>query len=268
MAIKKRALGIAFVAAALLVALAGVAWAAIPGAGGMISGCYGKQSGILRVIDAAAGDDCNNSSELPISWNEQGQPGLQGPQGVQGPAGPPGSTGERGLQGPAGPPGIPGPRGPKGDPGNLALAGQQCEAGKVVSGFDAQGAIVCVAASDSSPPPPPPPPPAPEGWTLVPNAGVAAFGNTPVGQTSPPIVVTLTNPTAVSVGVPAGSLVAITGADASQFTAADNCVAVAPGGTCQLRLQFSPTVIGARMANATVMTPLANHTITLVGTGV
>ena len=77
MAIKKRALGIAFVAAALLVALAGVAWAAIPGAGGVISGCYGKQSGILRVIDAAAGDDCNNSSELPISWNEQGQPGPQ-----------------------------------------------------------------------------------------------------------------------------------------------------------------------------------------------
>lgn len=72
-----------------------VAHAAIPGSGGMISGCYQKAQGQLRVIDAEAGDSCR-ASEQALSWGQQGP---QGAQGVPGPAGP---------QGPAGPKGDPG----------------------------------------------------------------------------------------------------------------------------------------------------------------
>ena len=90
MALRKQALGIALGAATLLVALAGVAWAAIPGSGGVINGCYGKQTGILRVIDGEAGKSCL-SFETPFNWNQQGpkgDPGAPGARGERGPAGP------------------------------------------------------------------------------------------------------------------------------------------------------------------------------------
>jgi len=67
---------------------AGVAFAQIPGTNGVISACYTKSTGTIRVIDAGAA--CK-SSESPLSWNQTG---------VQGPAGPAGTTGP---QGPAGP---------------------------------------------------------------------------------------------------------------------------------------------------------------------
>ena len=46
----------------------GVAWAAIPSAGGVINGCYQKNEGQLRVIDPSS-DTCRKS-EVPIGWNE------------------------------------------------------------------------------------------------------------------------------------------------------------------------------------------------------
>jgi hypothetical protein len=65
----------------------GVAAAAIPDSNtGIITACYQKQRGMLRVIDAEAGESCRNS-ERQLSWNQQG------PQGPQGPAGPPGVFG-------------------------------------------------------------------------------------------------------------------------------------------------------------------------------
>lgn len=80
----------------LAVALAaGLAFAAIPGAGGVISGCYGP-TGQLRVIDAGAGEACK-ASETSLSWSQTG------PQGPQGPEGPQGPQGLQGPQGPAGP---------------------------------------------------------------------------------------------------------------------------------------------------------------------
>jgi Collagen triple helix repeat (20 copies) len=93
-----------------IVALAatGVAYAAIPGANGVINGCYEKRIGILRVIDAGAGKTCT-SLETPISWNQQGPKGDIGPQGPEGPQGPPGVQGETGTQGPKGDKGDPGP---------------------------------------------------------------------------------------------------------------------------------------------------------------
>jgi hypothetical protein len=84
-------------AAAIFVVAAGVAWAAIPDSGGVINGCYGNQSGNLRVVDLEA-DACHNA-ETPISWNQHGPPGPQGPAGLQGPAGEPGPRGEPGVSG-------------------------------------------------------------------------------------------------------------------------------------------------------------------------
>lgn len=82
-------------------AIGSIAWAAIPNSAGVISGCYEKRTGILRVIDAAAGKTCL-SFESPISWNQKG------PMGDGGPPGPPGADGEDGAPGAAGSQGDPG----------------------------------------------------------------------------------------------------------------------------------------------------------------
>jgi hypothetical protein len=58
--------------AALVVALGGVAFAAIPDSSGTIHGCFQKISGSLRVVESAS--DCK-ASESPIAWNQQGPPG-------------------------------------------------------------------------------------------------------------------------------------------------------------------------------------------------
>lgn len=68
---------------AVVVAAAGVAYAAIPSSTGVISGCYNNRTGALRVIDAEAGAMCT-TRETPISWNQQGPPGPPGqPPGPQ-----------------------------------------------------------------------------------------------------------------------------------------------------------------------------------------
>jgi hypothetical protein len=74
-ATKRRTLVVA-VAAALIAAAAGIAYAAIPGSNGVISACYAKD-GDLRVIDAATGAKCK-SGETALSWNQQGPTGAPG----------------------------------------------------------------------------------------------------------------------------------------------------------------------------------------------
>jgi hypothetical protein len=107
--------------------LGSFAWASIPGPGGVISACYGKSGGSLRVIDTA-NTNCGGN-ETAISWNQtgpQGAPGPQGPAGQQGPAGPAGpagATGPAGPQGPKGDTGDIGAQGPKGDTGATGPAG-------------------------------------------------------------------------------------------------------------------------------------------------
>jgi hypothetical protein len=91
--------------AAALAASAGIAYGAIPGPDGVIHGCYSR-SEALRVIDSAA--TCK-PGETPLSWNQAGQAGPQGPPGA---AGPPGPAGTAGAQGPAGAAGTQGPVGP------------------------------------------------------------------------------------------------------------------------------------------------------------
>lgn len=76
---------------ALLVAVGGVAAASIPGKGGVISACYLKSSGSLRVFDTSkpgASGRCHQN-ERTLTWNQLGPQGIQG---VQGKSGPPGAT--------------------------------------------------------------------------------------------------------------------------------------------------------------------------------
>jgi hypothetical protein len=61
--------GTAFGFAALMVALGGVAFAAIPDSNGTIHGCFQKSNGDLRVVEASS--NCR-SSENPLNWNVQG----------------------------------------------------------------------------------------------------------------------------------------------------------------------------------------------------
>jgi hypothetical protein len=107
-------------------AVAGVAYAAIPDSSGVIHGCYATKNGTLRVIDSSG--KCANT-ELALNWNQTGPKGDPGPAGPTGPAGPPGAKGDLGAAGPAGPAGAKGDTGPagpagaKGDPGTPGAAG-------------------------------------------------------------------------------------------------------------------------------------------------
>jgi hypothetical protein len=74
----------------------GIAWAAIPGDGGVINACYGKVGGVVRVIDVAKGEKCVTTLEVPLSWNQKGQ---KGDPGLPGAAGAPGMNGSNGNDG-------------------------------------------------------------------------------------------------------------------------------------------------------------------------
>lgn len=62
----------------------GVALAAIPDDQGVYTGCYGKASGQLRVIDSS--QSCKNN-ERRITWNQSGPQGEPGPAGGSLPGG-------------------------------------------------------------------------------------------------------------------------------------------------------------------------------------
>ena len=91
--------------AALVFALAGAAWAAIPDASGEFHGCVNNRTGVLRVIDPSKtgfAGQCiiHRHGETAITWNQTGPQGPKGDTGSQGPAGPQGSQGPQGPQGP------------------------------------------------------------------------------------------------------------------------------------------------------------------------
>ena len=103
--IKPRTVLIVVVGAAAAGVVAGVAWATIPGSGGVIQGCYQKNVGNLRVVETSS--DCK-PSELAVSWNqkgEKGDTGAVGPVGATGPQGPKGDRrqGRQGRHRPSGP---------------------------------------------------------------------------------------------------------------------------------------------------------------------
>ena len=84
-------------AGTVVVAGTAVVYATIP-SNNLISGCYSRSGGALRVLDPSV-TSCK-SGETSLTWNVQGPTGLTGPQGVQGPQG---ATGATGPAGPAGP---------------------------------------------------------------------------------------------------------------------------------------------------------------------
>ncbi len=78
---------VALVVAGVVFGIAAVVQADIPD-GGVIHGCYQRNVGNLRVIDATA-ESCR-ASEVPLDWN---QTGPTGPTGATGPTGPTGARG-------------------------------------------------------------------------------------------------------------------------------------------------------------------------------
>ena len=83
-----------------MVLAGGVAYALIP-QGGVISACFVKATGTLRIIDAAT-TTCR-PGEVALSWNQAGVPGVQGAEGPAGPAGADGADGADGAPGEPGP---------------------------------------------------------------------------------------------------------------------------------------------------------------------
>jgi hypothetical protein len=77
----------------------GVAWAAIPGDGGVYSACMLRNVGTVRLIDKSLPPGnlmsrCKPALEVEISWSEQGPQGLPGVQGSPGQNGSDGEDGE------------------------------------------------------------------------------------------------------------------------------------------------------------------------------
>lgn len=68
----------------------GLAYAAIPGANGVIQGCY-DGGGSLKVVDALP---CPKG-HTPLPWNQQGVKGDKGDTGATGATGAPGAAGQR-----------------------------------------------------------------------------------------------------------------------------------------------------------------------------
>jgi hypothetical protein len=78
-----------------------IAFASIPGADGVIHGCYNvRLGGSLRVIDSSV-EQCK-SNEVALNFNQTGPQGPEGPVGLQGPQGPQGLQGETGAIGATG----------------------------------------------------------------------------------------------------------------------------------------------------------------------
>ena len=88
----RRAL-ISLAAAGVAIAVAGAAWATIPGGDGLIRVCYdakGAQSNNgteLRIIDTGQGASCKGAN-VELAFNQQGPPGTPGAQGAPGEQGP------------------------------------------------------------------------------------------------------------------------------------------------------------------------------------
>jgi hypothetical protein len=136
-------------AALALTGLAGLVYARIPDGNRVITGCYKKKGGDLRVIDVEKEPKCR-PSERRLPWNQKGPKGDQGPPGPQGPPGsqgPPGAQGAPGPQGPTGPQGQPGAPGPSGPSAySVVLSGDCDDIQAAIDQLPASGGAVLVAA--------------------------------------------------------------------------------------------------------------------------
>lgn len=150
----KRVIGVAAAAVLLTIGLgggfavaaaAGVVTLPFSGDGNTINGCY-SNGGQLKVL--TANHTTCPAGMTPIHWNVTGPQGPQGLTGATGATGPQGATGATGPQGATGATGPQGPQGPKGDTGPAGInvaAGKACPSGQFVTGFTANGDIICAA---------------------------------------------------------------------------------------------------------------------------
>jgi hypothetical protein len=92
------------------------------------------------------------------------------------------------------------------------------------------------------------------------------FPSQPVGTSSSPIPVTLTNTGAVALTVTG---VTLGGVDAGEFSQTNNCTRVEPSATCTIKVQFMPTAVGGSVANLMVADNAAGspQKVALSGTG-
>ncbi|HEU5007147.1 MAG TPA: hypothetical protein VFT67_09255 [Jatrophihabitantaceae bacterium] len=105
---------------------AALAGASVRSAHHVITGCYDKHTGALRIVSSAK--HCT-AGENSLVWNETGPRGPRGRRGARGPAGPASvakspQTGATGAAGPAGPAGPQGPAGVPGAPGKAGAPGR------------------------------------------------------------------------------------------------------------------------------------------------
>ena len=117
---------IAAATATAIVITGTLAIAAIPDSTSkVITVCYSKSNGAMRLIDKATKAKCNVKTETELSWNQQGAKGDAGTNGINGlpgAKGDPGINGINGLAGPKGDTGSVGPQGPAGAGGDKCLA--------------------------------------------------------------------------------------------------------------------------------------------------
>jgi hypothetical protein len=85
---------LAITIAVAMLGFSGVAYATIPSSDGVISACYTKSGGTLRVIDPTS-TKCK-TAETSLTWNTHGIPGAPG---VPGQDGAPGRDGTNGVSG-------------------------------------------------------------------------------------------------------------------------------------------------------------------------
>jgi hypothetical protein len=98
--------------------------------------------------------------------------------------------------------------------------------------------------------------------------GLAAFGNTSVGSTSVPQLVTLSNTGKVALSIIG---IMITGPQSSEYAETNTCgTSVAVGAKCTIRITFTPAASGSRSATLTVTDDAGDspQTAVLTGTGV
>ncbi len=110
---------------------------------------------------------------------------------------------------------------------------------------------------------------APASLAIAPS-GPTTFPSTTVGQTSPTQTFVVTNNGAVPAGTTTGLLASLVGGDASQFTivaGSTTCTGtVAPGGHCNVVVQFKPTsALGKTTTLSVSATPGLTVSVTLSG---
>lgn len=105
-----------------------------------------------------------------------------------------------------------------------------------------------------------------EGPTADLSTTTVTFPETILGDTSDPIVVTLTNNGSIALEI---NSITVTGMDAGDFAQTNDCgSSLAVGASCNISITFTPIVVGVRQASITVDTAANIQLITLLGSGI